>query len=110
MRYVSRATPDEPVSVTCRTGLRRAETEIEKWRAETGAANPPIRDRESGNCRPETRAHLPNPRECRQLSHTRKSHRRDRIGWLGWEDSNLRMPESKSAALPLGSAPPKRLK
>lgn len=25
--------------------------------------------------------------------------------WLGWEDSNLRMAESKSAALPLGYTP-----
>jgi hypothetical protein len=31
--------------------------------------------------------------------------RRDRTGWLGREDSNLRMAESKSAALPLGYAP-----
>ena len=28
-----------------------------------------------------------------------------RIVWLGREDSNLRMAESKSAALPLGYAP-----
>ena len=28
------------------------------------------------------------------------------ICWLGREDSNLRMAESKSAALPLGYAPP----
>src|SRR5207302_11476011 len=27
------------------------------------------------------------------------------IGWLGREDSNLRLPESKSGALPLGYAP-----
>ena len=25
--------------------------------------------------------------------------------WLGWQDSNLRMPESKSGALPLGDTP-----
>ena len=25
--------------------------------------------------------------------------------WLGWQDSNLRMPESKSGALPLGYSP-----
>ena len=25
--------------------------------------------------------------------------------WLGWQDSNLRMPESKSGALPLGDIP-----
>src|SRR5262249_19062005 len=29
----------------------------------------------------------------------------DRTGWLGREDSNLRVAESKSAALPLGYAP-----
>jgi hypothetical protein len=27
------------------------------------------------------------------------------VSWLGREDSNLRMAESKSAALPLGDAP-----
>src|SRR6266446_781324 len=37
-------------------------------------------------------------------------HRRDRTGWLGCQDSNLGMAESKCAALPLGYAPPKRLK
>jgi hypothetical protein len=26
--------------------------------------------------------------------------------WLGWQDLNLRMPESKSGALPLGDIPP----
>ena len=25
--------------------------------------------------------------------------------WLGWQDSNLRIPESKSGALPLGDIP-----
>jgi hypothetical protein len=29
----------------------------------------------------------------------------DRTGWLGRQDSNLGMAESKSAALPLGYAP-----
>jgi predicted RNase H-like nuclease len=33
----------EPVSVNSRTGLRHAEMEIGKWRAETGARNPPAR-------------------------------------------------------------------
>jgi len=32
--------PCEPVSVCNRTGLQHAETEIGKWRAETGAQNP----------------------------------------------------------------------
>ncbi len=95
----------EPVSVTYRTGLPHAETEIGKWPAETGAAKPPVQDRKSGNCRPETRAYPPNRRKCRGFFHTRDLHRRDRSGWLGREDSNLRMAESKSAALPLGYAP-----
>ena len=35
----------KPGSVAYRTGLRHAETEIRKRRAETGAEKPPIRDR-----------------------------------------------------------------
>jgi hypothetical protein len=54
---------------------------------------------------PKTRPLPANPRECRRFSHTWKSHRRDRTGWLGRQDSNLGMAESKSAALPLGYAP-----
>ena len=27
------------------------------------------------------------------------------FAWLGWQDLNLRMPESKSGALPLGDTP-----
>ena len=61
------------VSVTYRTGLGYAETEIGKWRPETGAAKPPVQRRKSGICRPETWAHQHNPRECRQFSHSRKS-------------------------------------
>ena len=30
---------------------------------------------------------------------------RDRTGWLGRQDSNLRMPVPKTGALPLGDAP-----
>ena len=29
------------------------------------------------------------------------------VTWLGWQGSNLRMPESKSGALPLGYIPSK---
>jgi hypothetical protein len=65
--------PIEPVS-----GV--SETEIGKWRAETGAARPPVWTGNSGICRPESRARQPNPRECRQFSHSRKSNRRDRTG------------------------------
>jgi hypothetical protein len=88
---LSRTGAEQPVSVTYRTGLGYTETEIGKWRAETGVAKPPVQSRKSGICRPETRARQPNPRECRQFSHSRKANRRDRSGWLGWEDSNSQM-------------------
>jgi hypothetical protein len=84
-------------SVPYRTGLGYAETEIGKWRGETGAAKPPVQSRKSGICRPETRARQPNPPECRQFSRSRKSNRRDRTGWLGWEDSNSQMSLPKLA-------------
>src|ERR1700730_12142504 len=38
-----RRAPCEPVSVCNRTGLQHAETEIGKWRAETGAQTRPAR-------------------------------------------------------------------
>ena len=63
----------KPVSVTYRTGLEFAETAIGKWQAETGAAKPPVQRRNSRICRPETRARQPNPRECWQFSHSRKT-------------------------------------
>ena len=50
----------EPVSVTYRAGLRHVETEIGKWRAETGDRNPTVHDQKSHNCRPETWARDPN--------------------------------------------------
>jgi hypothetical protein len=40
----------KPVSVTYRTGLGHAETEIGKWRAETGLTKPPVRTRNSRIC------------------------------------------------------------
>ena len=40
-----------------------------------------------------------------QPSTSRALRARDVDGWLGREGSNLRMPESKSGALPLGDAP-----
>ena len=64
--------PCEPVSVCNRTGLRPAEREIEKWRPETGAQNPPRTDRNTENYRPETGIRPRNPRECRRFSPTGK--------------------------------------
>jgi hypothetical protein len=49
-------------SVNSRTGLRRAEMEIEKWRPETGAQNPLRTDRNTENRQPETGAPQPNLR------------------------------------------------
>jgi hypothetical protein len=45
------------------------------------------------------------PRKRRRFPNNAEAYTRDRTGWLGREDSNLRMAESKSAALPLGYAP-----
>jgi hypothetical protein len=39
------------------------------------------------------------------IPQTFKASRNDKKCWLGREDSNLRMVESKSTALPLGDAP-----
>ena len=53
----------------------------------------------------ETKPYLRNAAVPRGLSGIHMLARGDRTGWLGREDSNLRMAESKSAALPLGYAP-----
>jgi hypothetical protein len=48
---------------------------------------------------------LRKPPEFRDFLQETGHSRNDRTVWLGREDSNLRMAESKSAALPLGDAP-----
>src|SRR6266436_499563 len=45
------------------------------------------------------------PDECRLLSTPPPSGLKTAEGWLGRQDSNLGMVESKSTALPLGDAP-----
>jgi hypothetical protein len=60
-----------------------------------GGASAARRREEARACRAPFVVH-PGPRECRRLSHAWKSHRRDRTGWLGRQDSNLGMAESKS--------------
>src|ERR1700720_4227437 len=49
----------KPVSVTYRTGLGHAETEIGKWRAETGSTKSPVLPSNSRICRLETPARQP---------------------------------------------------
>src|SRR5438445_11418626 len=51
---------------------------------------------------PQTRGNAALFRTARRDSESSKI---NSIDWLGREDSNLRMPESKSGALPLGYAP-----
>ena len=43
--------------------------------------------------------------ETSLLVHIKRTIKNGSLSWLGWEDSNRRMPESKSGALPLGYTP-----
>ena len=72
----------EPVSSTHRTGLRRAETEIGKYRAETAAPNARFLCCDSVNALPETCPTCPKPRECRRVSEAEHVPNRDWNGWL----------------------------
>ena len=87
-----RKTLRELVSVNSRTGLCPTEMEIEKWRPETGAQNPPRTDRNDKNCRIETGACQPNPREYRGFSHTGKLHHGDPTAWLTRQSLANRSP------------------
>ena len=53
----------------------------------------------------ETGSELQNPAVCGPFLRTSGYRKEWRTAWLGREGSNLRMAESKSAALPLGYAP-----
>ena len=83
--------PDRALSAAGCRGRRQRHRETQSiqvaWRSKGG--------RKSPNC-------APNCAENRESENRRK---RSEINWLGREDSNLRMAESKSAALPLGYAP-----
>ena len=89
----------EPVSVDYRTSLRHAETEIEKCRPETGGAMSPIFEQVSEFWRAETEIRMPKPRECRQFSHGWKYLTGDWTGWLGKEDSNSQIPETRLTSI-----------
>src|SRR6266849_1593739 len=97
--------PNEPVSAHCRTSLSRSDTDIENCRAETRGRKTPFLNKNSRNLQSETQPTCPKPREYRRFSDAGHVRDRDRSGWLGRQDSNLGMAESKSAALPLGYAP-----
>src|SRR6516165_1681382 len=78
----------EPVSVVIRTSLGRLKTEIEKRRAETGAAKAPNPGGDLWEMPARDSTHHPNPRECRRFSLTRKSDRRDCTGWLRMQSTS----------------------
>jgi hypothetical protein len=62
-----------------------------------------LENRESGDFLGMTKA-----RNGAHFSRAKMKFSKSENGWLGREDSNLRMVESKSTALPLGDAPPDR--
>src|SRR5260370_9981400 len=99
MRLMSSQATFEPVSaktqpVSGHTTCQIPDIENSCSRDSSGKTPPSV-----GSARfssPKTRPLPANPRECRRFSNTWKSHRRDRTGWLGRQDSNLGMAESKS--------------
>ena len=66
----------------------RPETFTKIW--DLGAKFAPYRTRE-------TLGAAAKSRKCRRFPKKVEIYLRDRTGWLGWEDSNLRMAESKSS-------------
>ena len=93
----------EPVSALAQGKI----PEIGKRRSETGPRNragkrlnPPLNERGDAFRRRK-------PLTLRPFHENRRKSPQARNAWLGREDSNLRMAESKSAALPLGDAPPR---
>ena len=75
---------------------RSINTDIETSPPETGRRNWSFATVESGNCASETQPSGGKFRECRAyFCHANLAHR-DLTGWLGRQDSNLGMAESKS--------------
>jgi len=93
-----------PVSVAYRTSLGHSETEIENNARRLPRHNRLLARPKSVNRPTETGADQPNPLKCRRFCRTRKSRDRDLGGWLGWQDSNPGMAESKSSIQPFGYA------
>src|SRR6516162_2821605 len=80
-------------------------SDIEKSLSRDSTGNLPPLARAAQNSLPETGPVAANLRKCRLFAECGKLFGRDSSGWLGRQDSNLGMAESKSAALPLGYAP-----
>jgi hypothetical protein len=91
----SRDRTKSPAIVSSKTGI------FANWAGDFrqfAGPNPPHRSAETG-------AEARKPAVGGPFSHREGNGRQGRSGWLGREGSNLRMAESKSAALPLGYAP-----
>src|SRR5262249_39947671 len=82
-----------PLCLSCECGdFSDAATRIlENSRRETGERNRPVAPENSENCGSETTRPLVKSRECRTYFCRPDIARRDRTGWLGWEDSNSEM-------------------
>jgi hypothetical protein len=90
----------EPCLSRTRTGLgdrRRGSSDIENRPAEIYGRNQPLRELDTAGSTPETELAAANPLKSRAFLFTVNFHARDWTAWLGREDSNLRMVESKSA-------------
>jgi hypothetical protein len=86
----------EPVCAQFEPSLRKTYADIENWRPETVAQNSSVVAENRENYASETPRRLANSREYRTYICRSDLAHRDRTGWLGREDSNLRMAESKS--------------
>src|SRR5262245_24073433 len=86
----------QPFSCEFEPSLWNQDTDIENRRPETGARNQPNIAHYRENRVTETRHHLANSRECRGNFCKPDMSQRDGAGWLGRQDSNLGMAESKS--------------
>jgi hypothetical protein len=77
--------------------LRLGNTDIENCRAETRAQTSPGAAQNVKICTSETARRGANGRKFGVFSHMPHMSHGDGTGWLGREDSNLRMAESKSS-------------
>jgi hypothetical protein len=95
-------------SLATSNGSPASQRGYRKWATRDGARNWSKITKNLENRASETRLRLANSPECRDYFCDADVVHRDRTGWLGRQDSNLGMAESKSAALPLGYAPTRR--